>query len=110
MAAALQGHGAVDVLLRVGQSDRANPQLRLMCSTTLSFLTNVDATKAPGQGTHKASEEAVGITRQLEEVNLEKMLVVLPLPLPLSLTLQVNGLEKMLVALVKAHGRPGLQT
>ena len=36
MAAVLQDHGAVDVLLRVGQSDRANPQLRLMCSTTLS--------------------------------------------------------------------------
>ncbi len=32
MAAALQQLRAVDVLLRVGQSEGAHPQLRLMCS------------------------------------------------------------------------------
>jgi hypothetical protein len=74
MATTLHELGAVDVLLRVGQSDRANPQLRLMCSTTLSFLTNTGAKSDKsagsvwGRATGQSSAEAVDITRQLEEV------------------------------------------
>ena len=62
------------------------------CSTTLSYLTNVDAksggshlgAKAAGPTPDQVSDEAISISRQLDEV---------------------NGVERMLVALVRAHGR-----
>ena len=85
MATTLHEYGAVDVLLRVGQTTQSNPQLRLMCSTTLSFLCNFDGAKTPEQ----VSAEARDIATRLEDI---------------------SGLERMLVALVRAHGRAGLQT
>ena len=71
---------AVDVLLRVGQSTQSNPQLRLMCSTTLSFLCNFDGSKTPEQ----VSAEARDIANRLEDI---------------------SGLERMLVALVRVPAR-----
>ena len=67
MATALHELGALDVLLRVGQSVRANPQLRLMCSATLSFLSFAEG-----------AEGTVAITRRLETSHeVERTLVSL---------------------------------
>ena len=68
---------------QVAQSGHANPQLHLMCSTTLSFLGHGHASFAEGD------EGAIAITRRLEAS---------------------HAVERVLVSLVKARCRPGLQT